>query len=538
MTLKLSSDATPQRKSARPATPWRIAGLALLLVALAGLSAHAAGDAVLRLATTTSTADTGLLDSLLPDFEKTHRCKVDVVAVGTGQALELGRRGDADVLLVHNPKEEERFVAEGHARERFWVMYNDFVVVGPKDDPAHAAGLSSAAAAFQAIRKAGATFVSRGDKSGTHAKELSIWKGLGPTPGPEWPGYLSVGQGMGETLLFAQEKRAYTLSDRGTWLAMQAKLPDLAILVGGRNPKDNTDRQLRNFYGVMAVNPDRHPGVHFALAEAFVDWLISPPVQERIGRFGVDKFGQALFYPDSEELKASRSLTVVSGPHRQVFELDALHKMPRETVAGYQAIGATKGLLAKHSWTGVGLKALLLKVDPGLATPAHPARRIVVTSTDGWTAVLTWAEVFGEVRGGEALYRVKGCNECHGVSGEGTAPSGKRPAPALAGEKWPLDTTLAFLRQGGDAHAGVLPYPPEQLSEAELAQMLAWFADPGKPAGDYTIPASLRTIILADERDGRPISGRHGLLQLVIASDQGAGRFSHWVDKIEVKQAE
>jgi tungstate transport system substrate-binding protein len=535
MTRRPSTASCRRRAILRNGLLTGLAGLVMLALPAGPPPVAAAEQAVLRLATTTSTADTGLLDYLLPDFEKTHHCKVDVVAVGTGQALELGRRGDTDVLLVHNPKEEERFVAEGHARERFWVMYNDFVVVGPKDDPAHTAGLSSAAAAFQAIRQAGATFVSRGDNSGTHSKELSIWKGLGLTPGSDWSWYLAVGQGMGETLLFAQEKRAYTLSDRGTWLAMQAKLPDLAIVTGGKNLADNPDRQLRNFYGVMAVSPDKHPGVRYDLAEAFVDWLISPPVQERIGRFGAAKFGQSLFYPDSEELKATRTLTVISGKHRQVFELEALRKMPRESVAGYQAIGATKGLLVKHSWTGVNLKGLLLKVDPDLAKPAHQSQRIVITSTDGWTATLTWPEIFGEVRGGEALYRVKGCNECHGVSGEGTAPAGKRPAPALAGEKWPLDQTLAFLRQGGSAHAGVLPYPPEQLSEGELAQMLAWFADPDKPAGDYAIPAALRRVILADERDGRPITGRNGLLQLVVASDQGAGRFSHWVAKIEVK---
>ncbi len=495
----------------------------------------AADRPVLRLATTTSTYDTGLLDYLLPDFEKAHGCKVDVIAVGTGQALEIGRRGDADVLLVHNPKEEEKFVAEGHAKERFWVMYNDFVLVGPQGDPARVAGMTRAADAFQAIRKAGAPFASRGDQSGTHAKELSLWKSLGLKPGPEWPWYSSVGQGMGETLLFAEEKRAYALTDRGTWLALQSKLPDLKLLVGGRNLSENADKQLRNNYGVIAVNPDKHPGVQAALAGAFVDWIVSAPVQERIGRYGQEKFGQPLFYPDSEELKTSKSLTVTSGAHSKVFTLGQLKKMPRETVAGYQAIGATKGVLDKHSWSGVSAKALLLQVDPGLADKKNFSRRIVFTSTDGWTATLAWAEIFGEVKGGEAVYRVKGCNECHGVDAEGTAPAGKRPAPALAGQKWPEETTRNFLRTGGDAHAGVLPYTPDQLSDAELAQMLAWFADPKKPSGDYAVPKDRRQIILAVERDGRPITGRHGLLQLVVAGDQGAGRFSHWVDKIEVK---
>ena len=515
-------------------TAWRVLPV-LAVVVLAAAALWAADRPVLRLATTTSTYDTGLLDYLLPDFEKAHGCKVDVIAVGTGQALEIGRRGDADVLLVHNPKEEEKFVAEGHARERFWVMYNDFIIVGPKGDPARVAGMTRAADALQGIRKAGAPFASRGDQSGTHAKELSLWKSLGLKPGPEWPWYSSVGQGMGETLLFAQEKQAYVLTDRGTWLALQAKLPDLKLLVGGRNLSENADKQLRNNYGVMAVNPEKHPGVQSALANAFVDWIISAPVQEKIGRFGKDKFGQSLFYPDSEETKASKSLTVTSGKSSQVFTIDQLAKMPRESVSDYRAIGATKGVLDKHSWSGVSLKALLLRVDPGLADKKNAPRRILVTSTDGWTAVLAWAEIFGDVRGGEAVYRVTGCNECHGVDGEGTAPSGKRPAPALAGQKWPEETVRNFLRTGGEAHVGVLPYPPEQLSDAELAQMLAWFADPKKPSGDYSVPKNRRQIILAVERDGRPISGRYGLLQLVVAGDQGAGRFSHWVDKIEVK---
>ena len=173
--------------------------------------------------------------------------------------------------------------------------------------------MTRAADALQAIRKAGAPFVSRGDQSGTHAKELSLWKTLGLKPGPEWPWYDSVGQGMGETLLYAEEKRAYTLTDRGTWLSMQAKLPALALLLGGRSLAENQDRQLCNFYGVMALNPEKHPDVQAALANSFVDWLVSAPVQERIGRFGKDKFGQPLFFPDSEEIKASKSLTVTNG---------------------------------------------------------------------------------------------------------------------------------------------------------------------------------------------------------------------------------
>lgn len=252
-----------------------------------------ATPATLILATTTSTADSGLLDFILPDFD----AKVKVIAVGTGQALEIGRKGDADVLLVHNRQAEDRFVADGYARERLDVMYNDFVLVGPVDDPAGIAGMTSAAEALRAIAAVEATFVSRGDGSGTHSKELSLWSPAGITPTAEMAWYKSLGQGMGDTLLFAQESKAYTLSDRGTWLTMQDRLPDLTILVGGPTLTDNPDSELLNPYGVMAVNPDKNPGVSYDLALEFVAWILSPEVQAKIGRYGVDRFGQPLFYP-------------------------------------------------------------------------------------------------------------------------------------------------------------------------------------------------------------------------------------------------
>jgi len=274
--------------------------LLTILVLLAGLLAGCgatAEPARLILATTTSTADSGLLDYLLPEFEKVCNCKVDVIAVGTGQALEMGAKGDADVLLVHSRKSEDKFVADGDAKERFDAMYNDFVVVGPKEDPANIAGLKSGKDAFTAIAGAQATFASRGDKSGTNNKELTVWSSAAITPTAEMAWYKSLGQGMGDTLLFAQESKAYTLSDRGTWLAMQDKLPDLTIVVGGETLAGNPDQKLLNPYGVMAVNPDKHPGVKYDLAMQFANWLLSPDVQEMIGGFGVDKYGQPLFYP-------------------------------------------------------------------------------------------------------------------------------------------------------------------------------------------------------------------------------------------------
>ncbi len=265
----------------------------------------AAPPQTLRLATTTSTADTGLLDAILPDFEAKYNAKVDVVAVGTGQALELGRKGDADVELVHSRKNEDQFVADGDAKERFDVMYNDFIIVGPKDDPAKIAGMTAAIDAFKAIMDAQAAFASRGDKSGTNTKELSLWASVGITPTKDMAWYNSLGQGMGETLLFANEQKAYTLSDRGTYLATKDKLPDLAILVGGNSLAENKDKSLLNPYGVMAVNPDKHPGVNFDLATKFIEWITSVDVQQKISDFGKDKFGQSLFYPSSAAWKAA-----------------------------------------------------------------------------------------------------------------------------------------------------------------------------------------------------------------------------------------
>ena len=260
----------------------------------------------LLLATTTSTADTGLLTAILPIFEKANNAKVDVVAVGSGQAIEIGRKGDADVLLVHSRAAEDKFVADGFAKERSDVMYNDFIVVGPKDDPAKVSGMGLAKDAFKAVMDKGAPFASRGDKSGTNTTELAVWTSLGITPTKEMKWYNALGQGMGDTLLFSNQQKAYTLADRGTYLAMKDKLPDLAILVGGNNLAENKDKALLNPYGVLAVSPEKYPSVNADLANKFVAWLVSTETQKVIGAFGADKFGQSLFYPDSKEYRASK----------------------------------------------------------------------------------------------------------------------------------------------------------------------------------------------------------------------------------------
>lgn len=248
------------------------------------------------LATTTSTYDSGLLDAILPHFEQAHKVKVKVVALGTGQAIKTAEKGDADVILVHDRAKEDQFVADGYGVNRQDVMYNDFVIVGPEADPAGIKGLKDAAAAFASIAEAQAAFASRGDESGTHSKERVIWEKAGLEPSGDW--YLSLGQGMGATLTVANEKGAYTLTDRSTYLARQEGL-QLVILV-------ESDPILFNPYGVIAVNPQKHPGVKYDLAMKFIEWLTSVDTQEKIGQFGQEKFGQPLFYPHSEEWRAAK----------------------------------------------------------------------------------------------------------------------------------------------------------------------------------------------------------------------------------------
>jgi tungstate transport system substrate-binding protein len=274
--------------------------LALIICLLLLLVACGSGEPeVLRLATTTSTDDSGLLAAILPDFEEANNAQVNVVAVGTGQAIALGEAGDADVILVHARSREDDFMAAGHGTARYDVMYNDFVLVGPVADPASVGGMTVVGDALAAIAGAEALFASRGDDSGTHTKELALWEvaGLGVDANNEW--YSSLGQGMGDTLVFANEAGAYTLTDRATFLATQANLPNLAILVGGDSIADNQDPNLLNPYGVIPVNPDKG-NINEALAQQFVEWLTSLETQELIAAFGVEQFGQPLFYPDSE----------------------------------------------------------------------------------------------------------------------------------------------------------------------------------------------------------------------------------------------
>lgn len=491
---------------------------------------------VLRLATTTSTADTGLLTAILPAFQNECHCRVDVVAVGTGQALAMGRQGDVDVVLVHARKAEDQFLAEGHATKRFDVMYNDFVIVGPVADPAKIGGIVLARDAFAAIAKAGAPFASRGDKSGTHTVELGIWADLKTTPGAPW--YRSIGQGMGETLMAANEMGAYTLSDRATWLATAARVPHLKQFVGGARLSENRDRSLLNYYGVLPVSAAKHPGAREELADAFAVWLTSAATMKTIGAFGVAKFGQPLFYPDSDEFKCTRQITVTSSGRTTTFTVADLQAFPKRTLPAYSVIGVKKGVIGPFNWAGASLKDVLLKADPTIAQARNAGSRIIVRSSDDWQVTVWWDELFGKLPEGFGVYNTKGCNECHGPTGEGTAPTGKRPAPALAGIDWPADGMEGVLRAGGDRHAGMMAFTPAHLSRAELTAMLAWLKQSHAPVGTqvYAPPKGREVLLLAYERDGKAMQGAEGLIQLVVGPDEFASRYSHWVSGIEVKR--
>jgi tungstate transport system substrate-binding protein len=249
------------------------------------LAPPVAAERTIRLATTTSTENSGLLKVLLPHFERDTGYKVHVIAVGTGKALRMGRDGDVDVVLVHAPAAERQFVADGHGIERRYVMYNDFVIVGPRADPAGIRDMPDAAVALARVAARHAPFVSRGDDSGTHQKELALWDTAGIKPTGKW--YREAGQGMEQVLRMAGEFDGYTLADRGTWLALRKKLT-LNVLVQG-------DARLFNPYGVIAVNPARYPDTNYAGAMALINWLTSPRGRTQIADFKIN--GESLFVP-------------------------------------------------------------------------------------------------------------------------------------------------------------------------------------------------------------------------------------------------
>jgi len=278
-------------------------GLLALCAALAASPAAAADKQTkdVILATTTSTQDSGLLDVLIPEFRNQTGYFVKTISVGSGQAMAMGRKGEADLLLVHSPGDEKKMVEEGYGINRRLVMHNDFVIVGPPADPAKIKGVKASKEALAKIAEGGAVFLSRGDNSGTHSKEKGIWKAAGIiAEGQKW--YQQTGLGMGDTLNVASEKGAYTLADRGTWLALSKKRQfNLEILVQG-------EPLLLNVYHVIEVNPAKWPKVNVAGAKALADFMVAAKTQKAIGEFGVDKFGAPLFTPDAGKAPASLGL--------------------------------------------------------------------------------------------------------------------------------------------------------------------------------------------------------------------------------------
>ena len=276
-------------KSTRTFMRAAVVGLAL------AISPVAMGQKFITVASTTSTEQSGLFKHLLPGFEKKTGIQVRVVALGTGQSLDLARRGDADVVFVHARSAEEKFIAEGHGVKRIPVMYNDFVLIGPRADPAKIGGGRDVVEALKKIRGASAPFVSRGDRSGTHTAELDLWKAAGIDIAKEkGPWYRDTGQGMGPALNAASSMNGYILADRGTWLSFKNR-GDLAILVEG-------DKRLFNQYGVILVNPEKHTSVKRAEGQAFIDWIASPEGQKAVANFKIG--GEQLFYPNAHEAGA------------------------------------------------------------------------------------------------------------------------------------------------------------------------------------------------------------------------------------------
>ncbi len=329
------------------------------------------------LATTTSTQDSGLLEYLLPDFEKEFNIKLNVIAVGSGQALQMGKDGDADVLLVHSPAAETEFMDAGDGVRREDVMYNDFVIVGPEADPAKITGIKTALDAFKAIADTKSTFVSRGDDSGTHVKEKGIWTKAEIEPAGDW--YVSSGQGMGAVLTMTDEMQGYTLSDRATYLAMVQEGLSLKILVEG-------DKSLLNPYGVIAVNPEKNPNIKNDLANQFIDWIISIPTQEKIQAFKKEELGQSLFYPSSAlwlEANQPEAALKITGL------VDEEKSWTEEEIRAFETmdVQAANKDGEMVDYTGVSLKSLL-----DLAIPNVTAATLVFLAADGYSAEMPYAD--------------------------------------------------------------------------------------------------------------------------------------------------
>lgn len=274
--------------------------LAVALAASVSLSCMRQGPddtPTLRLATTPHVDSSGVLAEILPDFEERHDAVVEIAVVGVDEALALGKQGSIDVMLLHAPQRQDRFIEQGFGTLHRPVMYDDLVIVGPETDPAGIAEATSATEAFARIAASRSAFISRGDQSETHARELAIWQEAGTALDPLTGWYQSLGQGMSDTLAVTNGERGYTLTNRASYISMRDDLSDLVILFGGASADQNPDPVLRTVYSVIQVNPDRHPDVSADIAEAFVEWITSPDVQASVGEFGLEQFGQPVFMP-------------------------------------------------------------------------------------------------------------------------------------------------------------------------------------------------------------------------------------------------
>ena len=358
----------------------RVMLLLILLIAgaLVPWSAEAQRSPVI-LATTTSTQDSGLLDVLVPLFEKQTGYSVKTIAVGTGQSLALAGRGEADVALCHAPSLEKKYVDEGKLHDRRLVMYNDFVIIGPADDPARIKG-TKAAEAMKAIGVSGARFVSRGDNSGTHVLEKSLWKLAGIEPKGEW--YIESGQGMGATLGIADDRNAYTITDRATFLAFQKRVR-LPILVEG-------DRPLLNVYSVLEVNPANGPRVNTAGGKAFADFMVAPDTQRVIKTFGLEKFGQPLFVPVAGMEEAASLGASAQPPERGSADLKPLPADRQVTSVAY-CNGAYRLGMKDGSARTFTEYDLAFKTDTGAAGPAKGTPALVPIGRVGDRAFLVFS---------------------------------------------------------------------------------------------------------------------------------------------------
>ena len=362
---------------------------ACLAVALA-LTGPARAEFII-VQSTTSTQNSGLYDALLPQFEAETGIEVRVVAVGTGQAIKNARNCDGDVLLVHAKPAEQKFIADGMGTKRTDLMYNDFVIVGPSDDPAGIRGKNRATRALEEIMNAEAPFVSRGDDSGTHTKELGLWAEAGLEPAGDW--YISAGQGMGTVLNMADELQAYTLSDRATYLARTLTGTTLEIMVEG-------DPLLFNPYGVMAVNPDKGEHIQNDLANQFIDWLISVETQEMIGQFGIEEFGSPLFTPDSAAWREANGTASSEEPAAETDDgpiaLTITGMVKNEqawTEAEIQAMETMEAEALNNSgetdtYTGVSVNSLL-----ALADVKNQATAVTFITGDGETLEMPLADL-------------------------------------------------------------------------------------------------------------------------------------------------